>query len=106
LHEPVPCQACRAELCYGILTKELFQRRSFRVEPDEDKPLPCSHGNRDEAVGGAIEVAYAREVGRAQELAVETVGPAVIGTAHAGGLAPGLGHHGRRMVPADVEEGT
>ena len=59
---------------------------------------------RQQAVLAAIEVAHAIEFRNALERAIESVSPAVVGTAQALRLAARLGHYRRCVMAADVEK--
>ena len=78
------------------------ERRSMRIEIDEDELLPRRALNGDQPVLRAIETAHAFKLRCALQRAVESVAPAVIGTTKNRRIARSFCDHGRRMMPANV----
>jgi hypothetical protein len=66
---------------FGNLAQEGSQRLGGKIEVDEDELFPGFAAKRDHAHRGAIEKFDALDIGRADEPAVESVSPAVIGAA-------------------------
>ena len=88
----------------------LGERRGRRVEIDEDDGAPERTLDGDEAVRRLVEPfmrvdAGAAEAGGAHQLAVQRVGPGVVGADHGGALGRGGDELGA-AVPADVVEGA
>ena len=84
---------------------EIFrQGHRIGIEMDEDKFLPHVNAERNQAILFAIKILHALEVGNAFERSIQSVGPAVIRALQAGGCAARFGHHGGRVMAADVEE--
>ena len=82
-----------------------LERRGLRIEIDEDVPVPQRGADPVQRVVGLAEVRHFVHVRRADQAAVEVVGPGVIRALDAAGeRAVRLGAQLRAAVPADVVE--
>src|SRR5580704_2147281 len=87
------------------ITEEYRKRGSVCVEIDEQKLLPGFQSQRHHAHGGAIEKRDAIHFGRANQLAIQRVRPAVIGALKHMTAAFALSNWSGAM-PANVAEGA
>ena len=84
----------------------LRQRAGQTRDIEEDPSVPLLHRDRAQGEVGHIEVAEAAVAGRAEELAVELVGPRVIGAGDGAGLGRGSARKDLvAAVAADIGKG-
>jgi len=84
----------------------VLERRRLVGQAHPHVAEPFAHVDVDEAVGGAVDVRHLRQVRRCDELAVETVGPRVVGALERSlDLAALLRAQARAAMAADVQEG-
>src|SRR5689334_4828041 len=98
-------QSCKlkASRLFRNLAQKSGKRLGGEVEVDEDELFPGFAAKRDHAHRGAIEKFDAFDVGRADEPAVQSVCPAVIGAAKNIFRAAAKGNRSR-PVTADIAE--
>src|SRR5205823_9016730 len=90
----------------GNSAEKILERTGFAVEIDVDEIFPGVDGDGDEAVFGAVEIAYAVEFDHTFERAVVAVGPPVVGAAEILGAALRFVDNSGGVVAADVIKGA
>src|SRR5271166_219835 len=86
--------------------EKVGKRSGLRIEIHKDELLPRRDLHGHQTVLGAIEVAHAFKLRSAFQRAVESVAPAVIRAAEKCGIALNFGDYRRRVMTADIVEGT
>src|ERR1700730_232388 len=97
-------QAIGLELLREV-TEILPQSASCRAESDEDEAVPGLEPDRVESVGALVEVPGLLHARGADQVAIQTIGPAVIRTDDAATIPLAVEHAGA-AVPARVCEGA
>src|SRR4051794_10743801 len=77
--------------------------RGFGVEVDEDKRTPGLNPHREEAEASLVEVLNTLELGSGHQVAVESIGPAMVATLQRLAIALACSHVAR-PVSTDVVE--